>query len=78
MTQDAGTSPLGRRGFLAATIGTFLAGCAGQDGPTANVAGPSLVEIAPGMHTVRGPLSPFDPRHPAVPGVSAYGTKLAI
>lgn len=66
MTQDAGTSPLGRRGFLAATIGTFVAGCAGQDGPTANVAGPRLVEIAPGMHTVRGPLSPFDPRHPAV------------
>jgi len=66
MTQDVGPSPLGRRDFLAATIGTFLAGCAQEDGPTADMAGPKLVEIAPGIHTVRGPLSPFDPRHPAV------------
>jgi len=66
MTRVVGASPVGRRGFLSASIGALVAGCAGADGPSADVAGPRLVEIAPGMHTVRGPLSPFDPRHPSV------------
>ena len=55
-----------RRGLLAASIAALFAGCAGPAEPPGAGAGPRLVEIAPGIHTVQGPLRPFDPAHPAV------------
>ena len=55
-----------RRGLLAAPIAALFAGCAGPAEPPGAGAGPRLGEIAPGIHTVQGPLRPFDHTHPAV------------
>jgi poly(3-hydroxybutyrate) depolymerase len=60
------TLAFARRGMLAGSIGAVIAGCAGPDEPASAAARPQLIEIAPGIHTVRGPLPPFDPRHPSV------------
>ena len=60
------SAAVSRRGLLAAPIAALFAGCAGPAEPPGAGAGPRLVEIAPGIHTVQGPLRPFDPTHPAV------------
>lgn len=60
------TPAFGRRGLLAGSFGALLSGCAGPEEPSSGGSGPRLVQIAPGIHTVTGPLPPFDPRHPSV------------
>ena len=46
-----------------AVLAGLVAGCAGPSEP---ISGPALAEIAPGIHTVRGPLRPFDPQNPSI------------
>ena len=60
------SAPVSRRGALALSIGTLLGSCADQAEPPGPFEGPRLVEIAPGIHTVQGPLHAFDPTHPSV------------
>ena len=66
MTRGADPGPQGRRGFLAVSLGAVVAGCAGPELPSSDTPGPRLVEVARGVHTVTGPLRPFDPTHPSV------------
>lgn len=64
-----------RRGVLAMSLAALAGGCAATLEAGSGTAGPEIVEIAPGVNTVRGTLKPFDPANPSVelrlpPGVT--------
>jgi poly(3-hydroxybutyrate) depolymerase len=67
MKAGSSAGAMGRRGLLLASLAVGCAGpgCAGPETPAGGMS-PRLVEVAPSIHTVSGPLPPFDPRHPSV------------